>query len=235
MLNLLLIIDNCGGHVVSFDLHGLRVEFLPRKTAHEYQTFDLGLMVHLKIRYRSTLRHHIVHSTLQWNSGEHNFPATAQNSRWGVIDGYLPDFGDPISMFNDAWAKTECSTILKCWTKSQCISSNQVHHAHNILHELNETNNLIDGIDVVETSEVQDLYTDLCHIAYQFELASENPMGIVLSEMSEVKDLKISIIHYKLEFVRTRTYRAIILRITSCKRCLMPTFHRQRMMKSKLI
>ena len=62
-------------------------------------------------------------------------------------------------------------------------------HAHNILYEQNEINNVIDGIEVVESSEVQDLYTDICTVAYRSESASENPMGIVLSEISEVKDL----------------------------------------------
>ena len=116
--NILPIMDNSGGHEDFFDLPGLGVEFLRPNTTHKYQTCDLGLIAHPKIRYRSSLLRHIVDHTIQWNSEEYHFPPIAQNDRWGLRDGYLPHFGDAISMSKDAWAKTERSTILKCWIKS---------------------------------------------------------------------------------------------------------------------
>ena len=49
---ILLIMDNCSGHKCDIELPGLRVELLPHKTTHKYQTLDLGLIAQSKLRYR---------------------------------------------------------------------------------------------------------------------------------------------------------------------------------------
>ena len=46
-----LIMDNCWIHGEGMNLPGLRVEFLPPKSAHKYQTLDLGIIANAKIRY----------------------------------------------------------------------------------------------------------------------------------------------------------------------------------------
>ena len=49
----LLVMDNCGGHESEIALSRLRIELLlPRSTA-KYQSLDIGLISHSKIRYRS--------------------------------------------------------------------------------------------------------------------------------------------------------------------------------------
>ena len=111
--NILLIMDNCGGHECNIELPELRVELLAPKTTHKYQTLDLGLIAQSKVRYKSMLLRKIVENTIAWNSNEYNFPQTSH-------------FGDAMELFNQAKGKTKSSTILKCWIKSNCLSEDQV-------------------------------------------------------------------------------------------------------------
>ena len=53
--DVLLIMDNCGGHESEINYPGLRIEFLPPWSTSKYQTLDLGLIAQSKIRYRSIL------------------------------------------------------------------------------------------------------------------------------------------------------------------------------------
>ena len=50
-----LVMDNCGGHDVPIELEGVEIVFLPSKTTAIHQLFDLGLIAHSKIRYRTAL------------------------------------------------------------------------------------------------------------------------------------------------------------------------------------
>lgn len=53
--DLLLLMDNCGGHEHSIRLLGLRIEFLPPRTTTKYESLNLGLFVSGKIRFRGIL------------------------------------------------------------------------------------------------------------------------------------------------------------------------------------
>ena len=53
--NIILIMDNCGGHEIFFDYPALRFDFLLPKSTHKYQTLELGLIAHGKIRNRTLL------------------------------------------------------------------------------------------------------------------------------------------------------------------------------------
>ena len=118
--DILLIMENWGSHEEGINHPGLHVEFLPPKSTHKYQPLDLGIIAHAKIRYRTILLRAIINNTLRLNSGERNIRITSQHGRRGVADGHLPHVADAIIMFNEAWSKLLPSTVLKCWSKSQC-------------------------------------------------------------------------------------------------------------------
>ncbi len=61
----LLIMANCGDHECDVDQSDLLVELLPPKSTHKFQTRDLGIIAHLKIRYRSMLPRSVVNITLE--------------------------------------------------------------------------------------------------------------------------------------------------------------------------
>ncbi len=107
--------DNCGGNECDIELPGLQIELLLPRTTSKYQTLDFGLIVHAKIRYRSSLLLQNVDNTLRWNSGEHYFPLGSQQGRFGIRDGHLSHIGDAMRLFNLAWSRTAKETILKCW------------------------------------------------------------------------------------------------------------------------
>ncbi len=87
--DILLKMDNCGGHKLKANLPGLRIEFLSPKSTHKYQTLDLGLISHSKIRYRSFLLRHVVDNTLQWSSGENHFLLSSNSGKFGLRDGHM--------------------------------------------------------------------------------------------------------------------------------------------------
>ena len=134
--DLLLIMDNCGSHGEGMNLPGLRVEFLPPKSTHKYQPLDLGIIANAKIRYRTILLRAVIDNTIRWNTGEYDFPLNSQHGQWGVNDGYLPNVVDAMTIFNKAWSKFLPSTILKCWSKSQCLSMIQVAETLEIICQL---------------------------------------------------------------------------------------------------
>ena len=159
--DVLLIMDNCGGHEIEINYPGLRIEFLPPKSTAKYQTLDLGLIGQSKIRYRSILLKQVVDNTMKWDSGEHHFPPTSNIEKWVVTDGHLPHVGDAMFIFNEAWRKTSRSTILKCWIKSKCLSEMQVQDANNILKAMNVPNERDSSTDIVPLQEVEEIYTNI--------------------------------------------------------------------------
>ncbi len=44
-------------------IFGLRIQFCPKRSTSKYQTLDLGLIAHSKIRFRSTILRHVVDNT----------------------------------------------------------------------------------------------------------------------------------------------------------------------------
>ena len=142
---ILVIMDNCGGHELDADLSGLRIEFLPPKSTHKYQTLDLCLISDAKVRYRSLLLRQIFDDTITWNSEESHFPLSCNSGKFGVRDGHMPQVGDAMSLFNDSWSKTKRTTILRCWIKRKCLSDSQIKQARNICSNLSQN----------ETDEVQ--------------------------------------------------------------------------------
>ena len=60
---------NCGGRKSEIALPGLRIEFLPPRSTAKYQSLDLGLISHCKIRYRSNLLRMAIKVMLQRQSG----------------------------------------------------------------------------------------------------------------------------------------------------------------------
>ena len=119
--NIFPMIDNRGGHECDIELPVLRLELLPPKTTHKYQTLYLGLTGQSKIRYRSILLQKIVDNTNAWNSNEHNFSSTSNFGKSSLRNGHLPHIGDAMEFFNETWGKNKSSTIMKCWIKSNCL------------------------------------------------------------------------------------------------------------------
>ena len=117
----LLLLDNCGGHVPSTTLPGVRIELLPANTTSTYQPLDQGLISQTKIRYRSILLRRICHNAEKRRTGNHSFKNDTGRGKWGLKEGQLPHVADAITLFNDAWMRTTKQTILKCWVKSQCL------------------------------------------------------------------------------------------------------------------
>ena len=59
--------DNFGGHELEVSLAGVRIELLLLRTTFKYQSLDLGLIGHSKVRYRSVLLRRIIEVMLQRN------------------------------------------------------------------------------------------------------------------------------------------------------------------------
>ena len=69
----LLIMDDCSGHESDISLLGLRIELLPPRTTAKYQTLDLGLIAHSKMRYRSLLLRITIDVMLRKHAKKLNF------------------------------------------------------------------------------------------------------------------------------------------------------------------
>ena len=95
--DILLIMDNCGGHATDISLPGLFIEMLLANSTSKYPPLDLGLIVHPKTRYRSLLLQKFVENTLHRASGEHNFPAHSHSGKFGLWYGEMPHFGDAMA------------------------------------------------------------------------------------------------------------------------------------------
>ena len=116
-----LLMDNCGGHGVTIAHDRLKVVFLPKKSTAKHQSLDLGIIAHVKIRYRSTLLRSVL-SVMEkhWLANE-QFPNGSRNGNYGIREGQLPHMVDAIVMLNDACSAVSRVTVLKCWVKSQCL------------------------------------------------------------------------------------------------------------------
>ena len=86
--DILLIMDNCGGHECDMELTGLRIEFLPPNTTALYQPLDLGLIAYSKILYRSLLPRQIIENTSLRASGIGQFPENSNHGFWGLREGH---------------------------------------------------------------------------------------------------------------------------------------------------
>ena len=72
------IMDNCDEHESEIALPGLRIESFPLRTTVKYQSLDLGLIAHSKMRYRSLLRSIKIDVMLLKPADETEFPDSAQ-------------------------------------------------------------------------------------------------------------------------------------------------------------
>ena len=66
--NILLMMDNCGGHECDINLPGVRIETLPVNSTSKNQPLDLGLIAHSRIRNRSLPLLKMVENTLRRSS-----------------------------------------------------------------------------------------------------------------------------------------------------------------------
>ena len=180
--DILLITDNCGGHEREVNQLGLRIELLPPRSASKYQTIDLGLVAHAKIRYRAILLGQIVDNTITWHSGEHNFPPTSNSGLLGVSDGHLPHVGDAMYMFNEAWSRTSKSTILKCW---KCFNEDQVQHAKSLYEELKQVKETTGFAALVSQNEVQEIYESI-----QLSTMMSSSSTATVAVMNELPDIR---------------------------------------------
>ncbi len=112
--DILLIMDNCGGHECDMELTGLRIEFLPPNTTALYQPLDLGLIAYSKILYRSLLPRQIIENTSLRASGIGQFPENSNHGFWDFVK-VMPRVGDAMPIFNQSWQQTTQKTTLKCW------------------------------------------------------------------------------------------------------------------------
>ncbi len=64
------------------DLPGHRIEFLTTNTTSMYQTLDLDLIAHLKIRYWSCLPEQLVEDNLMRDTGESQFSGNPNHVFW---------------------------------------------------------------------------------------------------------------------------------------------------------
>lgn len=94
----LLVIDNCGGHESETALSGVRIElFLPRTTT-KYQSLDLSLIAHSRIRYLSLLLRTTIKFMLRKHAGDAEFPDNAQQEIFGLHHGFLPTVGNAMEL-----------------------------------------------------------------------------------------------------------------------------------------
>ena len=182
-----LIMENCGGDESEINYTGLKIQFLlPRSTA-KYQTLDLGLISQSKVRHCSILLKQVVNNTMKWDSEEHYFPPNSNHGKWGVRGGHLPHVGDGMYIFNEAWRKTIRSTILKCWTKSKCLSEIQVQEATSILNTMNRANVTDSSTDTVLLQKAEEIYRSIQ--AHAFLSTSGAPACFVINEIADVENL----------------------------------------------
>ena len=126
----------------------------------------------------------IINNTLLWNSAEHNFPPTSQHVRWGVADCHLPHVADAMIMFNEAWSKLLPSTVLKCWSKSQCISMLQVGQAREQTGQSNTGSEESFVTPVLSQEVSEEIYSDICALNYQTQV--ENPLSEIMPPYTSI-------------------------------------------------
>ena len=172
----LLIMDNCSGHDLDFNLPNVRIECLPPNTTPLYQPLDLGLIAQTKIRYRMSLLRHIINMTLQWQQEDHGFKENSGRGKYGLREGHSPHVADAISLMNEAWEYVSQRNVCKCWIKSKClhdmhvftlqqaignIDSSLTYTAAESSHGLSATENpeLSQAITTDEAEGISDAYT----------------------------------------------------------------------------
>ena len=140
----LLIMDNCGGHSVNTNIHGVRIITLPPRTTARHQPLDLGLIGSRKVRYRSLLLQSVIILMDARFRNEIEFRSDSQRGMYGIHEGQLPYIGDASNIFNEAWSMTKRSTVIKCWVKSMCLPENLRIEARDLLESLLPSEPLID-------------------------------------------------------------------------------------------
>lgn len=113
--------DNFGVNESEIALSGLRIEFLPPRSHAKYKTLDHRLISPSKMRFQSNLLRMTINVVLQKQSGAWYFLASSEQGFFDIRDGFSPTIGDTIEIFDEAQHATYCSTVIKCWLKSQCL------------------------------------------------------------------------------------------------------------------
>ena len=132
----LLIMDNCGGHSVNADIHGVRIITLPPRTTARHQPLDLGLIGNSKIRYRSLLLQSVIRVMEARFRKEIECSSDSERGMCGIREGQLPHVGDAMNLFNEAWSLTRRLTVIKCCVKSICLPENLLIEARELLESL---------------------------------------------------------------------------------------------------
>ena len=164
----LLIMDNCGRHNISADVHDVRIITLPPRSTAKHQPLDLGIIGNCKIRYRALLLRSIIKTVEAGSKNELPFPTDSKRGMYGIRDGHLPHIGDGMDILNESWRLTKRATIIKCWIKSGCLDEAQSVMCENKLDELKNANepfiNLTDEVeDTVTTAEERVVNASTCH------------------------------------------------------------------------
>ena len=102
-------------------------------------------------------------------------------------NGYLPHVAGAMTMFNKAWSKLLPSTVLKCWSKSQCLSMIQVAQAREIIWQLNaaseeSTATCVLNQDIAE----EEIYSEICALIFQTQV--ENPLGEIMPPHTNISN-----------------------------------------------
>ena len=120
-----LLMGNCGGRELDVTLDGVCIEFLPPRSTMKHQPPDLGLIVSAKIRYHFNLLNCTLDVLQMRRATNQTLRTSSRNGKWGLHDGQLPHVGDAIHIFNNALSCMPCTSVMKCWIKSECMGSVQ--------------------------------------------------------------------------------------------------------------
>ena len=191
--------DNCGGQDADELPPNVTVAFLPPRSTAKYQSLDLGLIGHSKIRYRSLLLRASIEIILKRRRGNHQFKSNSGQGKWGLQDGQLPHVGDAIMLFDESWRQTKRSTVLKCWMKSQCLSRDLVavlqHELNCLLGVHEDTIDMTSGAGtsfnnenavehVVDQATAARIHADLQ--SHRYLERPETPLNEVLAEVEDI-------------------------------------------------
>ncbi len=106
--------DNYGGHELDCTLPVVRIELLPPLCTAKYQPLDLGSISHSRMRYRSVLLRTTIEMKLKRSAGGALFGTSFNRGVRGIEEGWLPHVGYTIRIFEEGWAQTTRSTVIRC-------------------------------------------------------------------------------------------------------------------------
>ena len=158
--------DNCGGQESEISLPAVRIEFIPPSSTAKYQLLDLGLIAHSKIRYHHILLRVTMEFLLDKFSSQTQTLSNSQQGLYGIKIRYLPTAGDAMSMYDEAWSHTARLTVIKCWTKIQCLGPERIIDLDIAIRNLTRSSLVgsTELTDPVSLSDAQQFSSDLATV-----------------------------------------------------------------------